>query len=162
MLLYFLRHADAAVAGYANDFDRELTDEGQLQAKYVAHAIRALKLAFTHILCSPLVRARQTAKIALDNFPTLQIEDCEFLTSSSDPRNLFSKLTHYPDNSRILLVTHEPFVSTCIVSLVGGGETKVAMKKASLACVETSVPVQRGTGILLWLLTNEQMKLLAR
>jgi phosphohistidine phosphatase len=161
MLLYFLRHADAVNSGYANDFDRELTEEGKAQAENVAHTIRALQLAFTHVLCSPLVRARQTAKIALSNFSTLEIQDCDYLTPLSDPRNLFSELGQYPKDSRILLVTHEPFASTCIAALISGAnESKVTMKKASVACLETHSPVQRGTGILLWLLTNEQMKLL--
>ncbi len=161
MLLYFLRHADSANSGYANDFDRELTEEGRAQANDVAQTIRALKLVFTHVLSSPLIRARQTAKIAISNFSTLEIQDCDYLSPLSEPRNLFGELAQYPQDSRILLVTHEPFASSCIASLISGAnESKVAMKKASMACLETHSSVQRGTGILLWLLTNEQMRLL--
>ncbi|MDE3056840.1 MAG: histidine phosphatase family protein [Bacteroidota bacterium] len=161
MLLYFLRHADAATSGYANDFDRELTDEGKTEAEYVRRAIRGMKLSFTDVLCSPCVRARQTAKIVLGDFPALKIEDCDCLTSSSDPANLFGKLSRYPGDGKILLVTHEPFASMSIASLLSGSsEPKISMKKASVACIETRSPVQRRTGTLLWLLANEQMKLL--
>ncbi len=161
MLLYFLRHADAAHTGLTADIDRELTDEGNAQAEHIARAIRTLKLPLTHVLCSPFIRARQTARIALKDFPALEIQDCDCLTPLSDPQNLFHELKQYPDDSRILLVTHEPFASACIALLLSGSsEPKVIMKKASMACLETHSSVQRGTGILLWLLTNEQMKLL--
>jgi phosphohistidine phosphatase len=159
MRLYFLRHGDAELSG--SDSDRNLTTEGITEAECASRAIRVLKLSFTAILSSPLVRARQTSDIVAKQFPTVSVQAFEHITPTSDPQNLFRELRSFPRDSRILLVSHEPFISHCIASLVSGiAEPRISIKKASLACVEVGSPIQRGAGIFLWLLTNEQMKLM--
>lgn len=161
MRLYFLRHGDAELGGATNDSDRELTSEGIAEAECVANAVRLLKLSFTGLLSSPLDRAKQTAAIVAGQHPAIKLRIFEHLTPTSDPEKLFHELRSFPRDSRILLVSHEPFISHCIATLTSGGtQPKISVKKASLACVEVGSPIQRGAGILLWLLTNEQMKLM--
>jgi phosphohistidine phosphatase SixA len=82
--------------------------------------------------------------------------ESEFLTPDSNPKNLFNFLRSFTSGSSILFVTHEPFVSKCISTLISGTETtNVMMKPTSFACVETlGVPV-RGNGKLLWLIASD-------
>lgn len=160
MRLFFLRHGDAALGG--SDSERPLSPEGITEAECVSRAFRVLNLSITAILSSPLVRAQQTAEIIAKQFPAISVQVFEHILPTSDPQNLFRELRSFPRDGRILLVSHEPFISHCIASLVGGnGESKISIKKGSLACVEVGSPVQRGAGILLWILLNEQMKLMS-
>jgi phosphohistidine phosphatase SixA len=120
-----------------------------------------MKLTFTVVLSSPLERAKQTAEIATRQFPSVKIQTLEHLLSNSDPENLFRELQSFSRDSRVLIVSHEPFVSRCIASLISAGsEPKISIKKAALSCVEVGLPVQRGAGVLLWLITSEQMRLM--
>ena len=163
MRLYFLRHGDAELGSPVNDSDRNLTSEGIAEAECAAGSVRLLKLTFTALLSSPLDRARQTAEIVAKQYPAVQLQSFEHITPTSEPQNLFRELHSFPRDSRILLVSHEPFISHCIAALIsGGGQPRISIKKASLACVEVGSPIQRGAGILLWLLTTEQMKLMSR
>ena len=161
MRLFFLRHGDAELGGSGSDSDRILSAEGITQAECVSRAVRVLKLSLTAILSSPLVRAHRTAEIVAKQFPAISVQVFEHIGPASDPQNLFRELRSFPRDGRILIVSHEPYISHCIASLVGGsGESKISIKKGSLASVEVGSPVQRGAGILLWILLNEQMKLM--
>lgn len=151
MKLYFLRHGEAGHNG-ASDFERELTERGETDSKNIGAFCQKTKIFFTHVLVSPLVRAKQTARLVMDQLPAVPVEETEFLTSSSDPKNLFNLLRSFTNESRILCVTHEPFASTCISTLISGTESAhIVMKPASFACVETDGPPTRGNGKLLWL-----------
>ena len=158
MRLFFLRHGDASLGGFANDNDRTLSSDGIAEIEGVRNAVRLMKLSFTHILASPLVRAQESARIVATLFPSVSVQSCEHLTPTSDPQNLFRELRPYPRDGRILFVSHEPFVSRCISSLISvNSDSKVSIKKAALACLEAGSPPQRGAGILLWILTPDQM-----
>jgi len=62
MKLYLLRHA-TAVDVALSDAERELTREGREEARIAGAALAELGVKVSHILTSPLVRARQTAEI---------------------------------------------------------------------------------------------------
>ncbi len=163
MRLYFLRHADAEAEGHVSDIDRELTPEGIAEAECVSNAVHILKLNFTAVLTSPMARAKGTAEIVAKQFPCIRIQILEHLISTADPKNLFRELQSFPRDSRLLLISHKPFVCRCIASLINmNSESNLGIKKASLSCVEVGSPVQRGAGVLLWLLTNEQMQLMRK
>ncbi len=161
MRLFILRHADAESEGHRNDSDRKLTPQGSAEAECAADAIRSMKLNLNAVLTSPALRAKATAEIAAARFPSISIQVLDQLLPAGDPKDLFQELQPYSRDSRVLIVTHKPFASRCIASLVGmSSDSKISVKKASLSCVEVSSPVQRGSGVLLWLLTNEQMRLM--
>jgi len=163
MRLFILRHADAEAQGTSHDADRALTPEGIEEAKCVAGAVHAMKLGLTAILTSPTARARATAEFVAAQFPPLEVRSIEQLGPASRPEGLFQELRSYPRDSRILLVTHKPLIVSLIASLIGmATESKVGLKKASLACIDVGSTVQRGSGVLLWLLTNEQMQLMRK
>jgi phosphohistidine phosphatase len=110
------------------------------------------------ILASPLVRAQQTAGILNEYFNASAIETCEHLTPSAEPAHLLAELRHYTNDSTILLVSHEPFVSTCISYLTyGSTEARISIKPASVGCVHVGAMIERGAGRLDWLMTAEQL-----
>ena len=69
MLLYLIRHAEAedlGTGGITRDFDRPLTARGRSQSRALAAAFGRLGVVVDTVVASPLVRAYQTAKLALD------------------------------------------------------------------------------------------------
>jgi len=68
MDIYFLRHASAgdSTLNPAKDDVRPLDKLGIEQSHNVGVALAALKVSFDAILCSPLLRAQQTAKIVAE------------------------------------------------------------------------------------------------
>jgi phosphohistidine phosphatase len=156
MRLFFLRHGIAEDRGPGkSDFQRRLTEEGLKEMDGVGKGMRRLNLGLDLVLTSPLVRARETAEIAakaLDLEKALKTE--ERLASGCNFADLQQALSGVPDQSRVLLVGHEPDLSEFVGHLIGGGS--VRMKKASLACVDVDA-VQPGYGCLRWLLEAEQM-----
>ncbi len=158
MHLYFLRHGEAAFTPLG-DSERVLTKIGIESADTAAKYCLKLGISFSHIYSSPIIRAQQTAEILKNYFPQLKIHPTDHLTPESDPRNLFEEIRHHTNDSRILLVTHEPFASRCISQLISGTEqSQIVMKTTSLAYVETEGSIGRGSGKLLWLSTNELMR----
>src|SRR5256885_9784491 len=70
MLLYLLRHGIAEDHGSrASDEERELTDEGKEKTRAAMNAVRKMKLFEPDlVISSPLIRAKQTAEIAMELF----------------------------------------------------------------------------------------------
>ncbi len=141
---------------FSSDFERELTDKGVTASQSVAEFCKTTNITFTHIITSPLIRAKQTAQEFVKYFPGIPIMESEFLTPNSDPKNLFNFLRPFTSGSSILFITHEPFVGTFISTLISGIETaNVMMKPTSLACVETHGSPIHGNGKLLWLISSD-------
>lgn len=155
MILYFLRHGQAG-HNYPTDSERELTDEGKHASKKVGKFCTAMQIHFTHAMASPLIRALQTAQAVLQKLPDLELIETEHLTPDTDPRNLFEHLRSFSNDSKILLVTHEPFVSRCVSILVSGSESvNLVVKPATLVCVDTTGTPSRGNGRLRWIITPQ-------
>lgn len=157
MLLFLLRHGDAQSDPSIPDEDRALTPEGVASIRRIAEILRRLGVRFDMIYSSPLLRARQTAELAiapLAQRPTIRLTD--HLKVGADVQNLFDILNAHPADARLLLVGHEPYFSQAIsMLLVGNFTVRIDIRKASLACVETSAPLGPRTGTLKWVLTQE-------
>ena len=123
MYLYVMRHGIAVdhadTETRSDDRARALTAKGIKRMQKVAKGIITLKLSFDRILCSPLERARQTAKIIAQ---ALQLEDrleeIEQLCPDQSVKELISGLGAYSGAKKILLVGHEPLLSTMISFLL--------------------------------------------
>ncbi|HAP34625.1 MAG TPA: phosphohistidine phosphatase SixA [Bacteroidetes bacterium] len=155
MILFFLRHGEAGM-NFPSDFERELTDGGIGASHSIGGFCKKTGITFTHIISSPLMRAKQTAQVIVQKFPGMTMEESELLTPNADPKNLFNFLRSFTSSSKILLVTHEPFVSNFISTLISGTETvNIIMRPTTFACVETTGSPARGNGKLLWLVPSE-------
>ncbi len=161
--LYLLRHAIAVERrkeGHEDDAQRPLTPEGERKMQRIAEAMRKLDLAFDLILSSPLVRARQTADIVAEEF---KLTECRKFSShlapEGDPRDLIRELKRlYRSSRRVILVGHEPYLSSLMATLLAGRtDIDINLKKGGL-CLLSIGSLQHGRcAVLEWLLTPRQM-----
>ena len=163
--LYILRHGIAvdADAQSPSDFDRALTPEGEKKVRCIAKAIRTMGLSFDLILSSPYVRARETAEIVATTLAAhkkLALRDS--LGVEENPRELIAELTGLtPAPESLLLVGHEPFLSTLVSFLITGtAKPCITLKKGGL-CKLTVEKLRVGRCATLdWLLTPRQLLLM--
>ncbi len=152
MNLYFLRHGQALDGAQYQDNERPLSNHGLQQAAAVGCFFREQGIRFDHVLCSPLLRARQTVEALQREAGALPIQTTDLLTSSSDPRLILLELRTL-DRENVLLVGHEPHLSKTVSLLLGlDDRSRVEMKSCSLACVATAGAPNPGGGILRWLI----------
>jgi phosphohistidine phosphatase len=132
--LWLLRHAEAEPHGSRpRDFDRRLTERGEAQARAAGLAIARLGARFQAILYSPKVRARQTAEIAAEGWEEEQramLREYEPLAEGFDGERALDALAEAAGGGNILLVGHEPDLSTVVAQLTGG---RADVKKAGVA-----------------------------
>ncbi len=166
MDLFLLRHAIAVDAEHFNgeDSKRPLTPEGVKKMRRIAKGMRRLKLSFDAILSSPYRRAQDTASIVAVQF---QIRRHLRLTSALTPRGnrhaLVSEIATLERRAEsVLLVGHEPYLSTFAATLVfGRPAVGLNLKKGGL-CKLTTEHVRYGRcAELEFLLTPRQLMALA-
>jgi phosphohistidine phosphatase len=148
MRLYFLRHGHAEDPIGITDAQRALTDYGIKRMQTAAQVMQTLLGGNLHaIYSSSRVRAQQTAEIvgqAMGQTVTIR-DELNFGFSIS---LLKTMLTGQNPEAQLMLVGHEPTLSTVVGQLTGGN---VIMKKGSLARVDLYRydPLQ---GALVWLI----------
>ena len=163
MNLFLLRHGiavDRGTPGFEDDSLRPLTPKGAARIHRIAQAAKRLRLKFDLILSSPYLRAQQTAHMVASFYG---IEDklrlTENLTPAVSAAQLVGEINEtYGDALSILLVGHEPYLSTMVGMLLAGDE-QVAMtfKKGGL-CKLTVEELHYGRcATLEWLMTPRQM-----
>ena len=166
MNLYLLRHGlavEPGTAGFRKDFERPLTPEGKQKLRSVAKAIKALDLYFDLILSSPYIRARQTAELVAKSLKASErLELLDALAPDGNIRKLVKLLEGLaPPPQEILLVGHEPYMSSLISRLVYGQPgARVVMKKGGLCKLSVGSIEHGRCASLEWLLTPKQMGLM--
>jgi len=179
MNLYILRHGIAVEPGtarYANDSDRPLTPKGKRKLGKIARTIKEMGLSFDLILSSPYVRAHQTAQIVAQVLGCRrQLELTDALTPGGEPGEFIHMLsragqagngTRLPGRrcparrslQDVLLVGHEPFLSS-LISLLITGDTHagIVLKKGGLCKLSAESPKAGRCAELEWLLTPKQL-----
>jgi phosphohistidine phosphatase len=158
MKLYFFRHAEAEDG--ADDAARALTPLGRKQARELGRFLEQAGVSFGAAFSSPLVRARQTAEIALGAFDELKpvkLMLADALLNETSERDFDQWLEELPDEKHVLLVGHEPSLSVRVRHLLGL-ERADALKlpKGGLACVDTE---DRKAGTLKFFITPRALGL---
>jgi phosphohistidine phosphatase len=163
MELYLLRHGIATEHGKrirGGDTQRPLTPKGRRKMCRIAKAMRRLDLSFDLVLSSPLLRARQTADIVVEEFKLAgRYKLSSALAPEGDPRDLIRDLKRlHRSSSNVLLVGHEPYLSTLMATLLGGQPViDINLKKGGF-CLLSIDSLQHGRcATLEWLLTPGQM-----
>ena len=150
--LYLVRHAIAAERGpkYPDDTLRPLTKRGIARMREAARGFADLDPAIDVVISSPLVRAKQTAKILLAELsPAPAHELIEELSPGCAPADLADALGRYEKQRTIALVGHEPDLGTFAAWLTGAHKP-IPFKKGGIACFEvTAFPPDRNS-TLLW------------
>ena len=140
--LLLLRHGLAEErAGAADDGQRGLTPEGRERTARVIQRLVSLDLACDVVLSSPLVRARQTAELAVAWGLAPELELAAALAPLADPLPLLERwlgpLSPRPGWRRLALVGHEPDLSTLAALLIGvpmaQAPQALQLKKAGVA-----------------------------
>ncbi len=161
MILFLLRHGDAQ-SQPADDASRPLSPLGRQQAAVAGRTLARLNSIPALVLASPLLRARQTAEIVMNELHIAGLETTEYLSPTTDPRQLLEELNGRAPVSA-LLVGHLPSLQTA-ASLIVSGTRDAGLRVATgtLLGVETPERVSYGSGVLQWLFSYEQMKAMLR
>jgi phosphohistidine phosphatase len=159
MDLYILRHGKAEEAGHGKgDADRKLTKKGREEIIAVAHWMAAQELSFDLVAASPLVRAQETAALVIGVLGIEKMATWPVLVPGGSPDEVCREIGNQPEDSAILIVGHEPLLSSLISRIIAGdADAGIVMTKGGLAKIRHYSFLQRPSGELHWLLTAKQM-----
>ncbi len=155
--LIIIRHGEAEPkVDSIEDKERKLIKKGIKQMRRVAEFIDEMDYSFDRILASTYIRAYQSAEAILDDLgeDEKKIETINELDPDKDPSEFINKIKE-SDNTSILVVGHEPFLSQLVRNLTGGN---IEIKKGGLVVIDYN-PVD-GKGVLKILITQKIMKLI--
>jgi len=162
MELLVIRHGAAmdkeefARTGKSDDL-RPLTSAGMEEMKEIAKGLRELVKKIDLLVTSPLVRAVQTAEIVAAAYDIPVSETTEALSPDSEPKD-FEKWAADSDAKRIAIVGHEPHVTSLVSWLLTGEDDAIFdLKKGGMCLLEFDSGIEKGSGILNWLLTPRQL-----
>jgi phosphohistidine phosphatase len=161
MKLYLVRHGTATDIA-ASDAERELTREGQEEARIVGVALAELGVKPSRVWSSPLARARQTAEIVaqVTKFRG-EVELLDELTNGTSTPTLLKVLHSYSSGEEILMVGHMPSLSEHLAAFIGSkGPQGLPLGKGSAACVDIH-ELRPGHGQLRWLMRQKQLRQIA-
>ena len=162
--LYVLRHGEAGkrLPAGSNDSERALTVTGKQEIEKIAEALQELGIKFDFIATSPLKRASQTAEIVAKALKVKKgkLEGWDELKPEGKRPEMYRRLSQFKQQSSVLVVGHEPYLSTMIGEIVFGNGTgnNVVLKKAGLARVDVTSVQPNIKAELRWLLTPKLLK----
>jgi phosphohistidine phosphatase len=144
MILYVMRHGAAEDWGPGGDWTRPLTPAGLEASRRVAQALFSLRgRGLDRVLCSPALRARQTAQAVLEVLaacapPTLlEAEVDSSLRPEAEPPLDLAQSLQSLETQDALLVGHWPWVEALIAKLCAPGQELPRFCTAYLVGVES-------------------------
>jgi len=155
MEIYLLRHG-IAEDGHAGqpDAERKLTDEGREKLRRVLKRARSADVSPSLILSSPYRRAVETAEIAAEVLAYKgKLPETRALIPNASPTEAWDEIRARPDESAILLASHEPLTSALAAFLLNCPALQVDMKKAALVRIDCDKLARDPRGVLKWMLT---------
>ena len=155
MEIYLLRHG-IAEDGHAGqpDAERKLTDEGRDKLRRVLKRARSADVSPSLILSSPYRRAVETAEIAAEVLAYKgKLPETRALIPNASPTEAWDEIRARPDESAILLASHEPLTSALAAFLLNCPALQVDMKKAALVRIDCDKLARDPRGVLKWMLT---------
>ncbi len=121
--LIFIRHAYAPGSGDPDNFNlndcstqRNLSKEGQRQAKYIGEFFRNNKVKIDKVLSSEWCRCKETAKIAFKNFSTNSFLNSFYSSKFAKNKDkqvkaLKEYIKKFKSDKNLVLVTHYVLIS---------------------------------------------------
>ena len=168
--LLLLRHGIAELRRQDRpDRIRALTDKGRQRSRAVLERVLELGLVADRMLASPLIRARQTAEIALSVGLAPALELSETLEPGQDPLPLLvnalgleAAVQPGPGQEtapacRLLLVGHEPDLGLLAARLLGATPGSIQLRKAGLALLALPQGPRPGSAQLRLLLSPRSL-----
>ena len=163
MELFVLRHGEAGkrLPPGGKDSERPLTLSGKEEVAEIARALFKLDVKFDFVATSPLKRALQTTEIVAKQLKVKKgnIEEWGELKPEGSRPEFYRKLAQFKPESSVLVVGHEPYLSTMISELVFASSAgSIVLKKAGLAKIGLTTLQPKAKGELRWLLTPRHLK----
>lgn len=134
MKIVIMRHGQAEPQA-ATDFERPLTMLGLQQASAAGSCLSALGFSFDQMWVSPYLRTQQTADQVLAQLPVSKRISLDLLVPETRPLDLISAIGEQ-SYQNLLLVSHQPLVSSLVASLAG---EHVPMSPSSMALLEIPI-----------------------
>ena len=116
MQLVIMRHGEAQTYA-ASDAQRELTERGQSQAIAAGKCLSESGFMPDQVWVSPYVRAQQTCSGVLESFSGLKPQINDALIPESYANLVIESLSRQ-NVENLLIVSHQPLVSTLVALLV--------------------------------------------
>jgi len=142
--LIFIRHAYAPGSGDPDNFNlndcstqRNLSKEGQRQAKYIGEFFRNNKVKIDKVLSSEWCRCKETAKIAFKNFSTNSFLNSFYSSKFAKNKDkqidaLNNYLLKFKSTKNLILVTHYVLISEVLNYAPSSGEIVVSDKNFNI------------------------------
>ena len=149
--LYLLRHADAGdpMAWPGDDAERPLSAKGKRQARRLGSLLADIGWRPDVILTSPKLRASETARI-VGEAVAVKPDDERRLGSAFELSDLGVMLAAHPDARRVVLVGHDPDLSSIASTLTGAA---IELRKGAIVRIDLSnAGATAGEGALRWLI----------
>ena len=162
MELLIIRHAIAFERDrdrWADDAARPLSPAGIRRSHKAAAGLKELCKAPDRLLTSPLVRARQTAKILTEVAGWPRAEMAPELKPGEGAAAVLTLLAK--DRSRrIAIVGHQPDLSALLAAclLMDSGTLPIEMKKNAVACLSFVGRARVGCAVIKWLATPRLLR----
>jgi phosphohistidine phosphatase len=164
MDLLIVRHAiafDRDRNRWRDDGERPLSPAGMRLARKAAAGLKKLTPRPQRVLTSPLVRARQTARILADVAGWPAAEEMPEL-SPGEPALAVLELLGADRGKLTAVVGHQPelghLLSACLLG--GDGALPIVLKKNAVACVSFPGRPRPGHAALAWLATPKMLRAL--
>jgi phosphohistidine phosphatase len=167
MELLVIRHAvaedrDQFAPTGKDDGLRPLTADGRRKFRRAARAIVALAPKVDLLATSPLVRAADTAALLAEAYGLDELTKEPALEPDARPAALLPWLQRCAQLERVAVVGHEPHLSSLVAWLLTRRTGQlIALKKGGACLVELGDAPRAGGGVLRWLLTQRQLRMLA-
>jgi phosphohistidine phosphatase len=154
MEIYILRHGMAEEAhGGMRDADRALTEEGKKKLQSVLRRAHAVDVEPAVILTSPYRRARETAEVAVEALRgEATLVETSTLIPDSLPEAVWEEIRTHKSEARVMIVGHEPLLSSVYAYLLGAASVQIDVKKGSLGRVDVNRFSGQPRGVLRWLI----------
>jgi phosphohistidine phosphatase len=162
MNIYLIRHADAVTLGQNNvntDEERPLTEAGQAQTAALAATLQRHGVKLDKIVHSPLVRSEQTAAALARHWstPAPTLEACDHLAPGGRSKKLLRSLRGL-EGEHFALVGHQPDIAAFAAWLIGGKNAQLDISKAGVAAIDFPGGIDKGEGVLKWLITDKWLQ----
>ncbi|HXG29361.1 MAG TPA: histidine phosphatase family protein [Nevskiales bacterium] len=167
MQLILFRHGialepDEAAAAGIREHERPLTPQGIARTRDSVEGLRTLVDAVQLIAHSPLTRARQTADLLAEAYPSARRAETRALKPGTAPETLAQFVAQRARREAVeplVLVGHEPDLGQWAAwALTGRSQTLFGLKKAGACLLEFEDRPETSKARLLWLLTAGQLR----
>lgn len=147
-----MRHGAAEAGEGKPDGERALTREGTTQVCSLAHELGRSGVRFDGCLSSPLLRARQTARLVWREMalsgPLLEVDA---LRPGAEPSVVLDELARLGTADKVLIVGHMPDLSDLARHLLGSAcAADLSFTPGTMTCIDFVEPLAPHAGALSW------------